>query len=172
MKNILIIGAGVIGLSIAYELSKKKFLEVTVIEKNKKFGLGNSSKNSEVIHSGVYYKKNSLKNILCVEGKKLIYNFCKKFKVRYRNTEKIFLACTKKEERHLYKLRDNSLKNGVKDIKIINQKQIKLLESYLKGTKALLSKSSGIFNTEDFMKKLFQLSKKNKVKFYFKKKKP
>ena len=76
MKNILIIGAGIIGLSVAYELSKsKKNFEVRVIEKNKKFGLGNSSKNSEVIHSGVYYKKNSLKNNFCVEGKKLIYNF-------------------------------------------------------------------------------------------------
>ena len=62
MTKILIIGAGIIGLSIAYEFSKKKRdFKIFVLEKNKKFGSGNSSQSSEVIHSGVYYKKNSLK---------------------------------------------------------------------------------------------------------------
>ena len=64
MKNIVVIGAGVVGLSIAYELSKKKKLNLFVLEKNKKIGLGNSIKNSNVIHSGVYYKSNSLKKSL------------------------------------------------------------------------------------------------------------
>ena len=67
MTKILIIGAGIVGLSIAYEFSKKKRnFKIFVLEKNKKFGSGNSSQSSEVIHSGVYYKKNSLKNVLCI----------------------------------------------------------------------------------------------------------
>ena len=61
MTNILIIGAGVVGISTAYELSKIKKNNIYIIEKNKNIGLENSSKNSEVIHSGVYYKRNSLK---------------------------------------------------------------------------------------------------------------
>ena len=61
MNTILIIGAGAIGLSVGYELSKRKNLNIYIVEKNKNVGLENSSKNSEVIHSGVYYKKNTLK---------------------------------------------------------------------------------------------------------------
>ena len=64
MKKVLIIGAGVIGLSISYELSKTNKFKITVLEKAKKIGLENTSKNSQVIHSGVYYKKNTLKNNL------------------------------------------------------------------------------------------------------------
>lgn len=171
MTKILIIGAGIIGLSIAYEFSKKKRdFKIFVLEKNKKFGSGNSSQSSEVIHSGVYYKKNSLKNVLCIQGKKLIYDFCKKYKIKYSRTEKIFLACSKKEEKYLNKLRENSLNNGVKDIKIIDKKKLKIMEPDLIGRKALLSKSAGIFDAKGFMKKLFQISKKNKVKFFFNKK--
>ena len=80
MKKILIIGAGVIGLSISYELSKMNKFKITILEKAKKIGLENTSKNSQVIHSGVYYKKNTLKNNLCIKGKNLIYKFCKKRK--------------------------------------------------------------------------------------------
>jgi|TARA_B100000959_G_C14970889_1_gene619638 L-2-hydroxyglutarate oxidase LhgO len=168
MTKILIIGAGIVGLSIAYELSrKKKNFKIFVLEKNKKIGFGNSRKNSEVIHSGIYYKKNSLKNVLCIQGKKLIYDFCKRYKIKYSRTEKFFLACSKKEEKYLNKLRENSLKNGVKDVKIIDKKKLKIMEPNLIGRKALLSKSSGIFDTVGFMKKLFQITKKNKVKFIF-----
>ena len=167
MKNLLIIGAGVIGMSIAYELSKKKKFKITVLEKNKRFGLENTSKNSQVIHSGVYYKKNSLKNVLCVKGKKLIYKFCKKHRIKNFRTGKLFLACSKKEENYLNILMKNAKKNGVKDVKIINQKELKLLEPNLYGNKALLSPSAGIFDVEAFIKKLFQISKKNDVSFKF-----
>ena len=73
--NITIIGAGVIGLAIAAELAKH-YDNIFVLEKHSKFGQETSSRNSEVIHSGVYYPTNSLKAKLCVEGKKLLYDYC------------------------------------------------------------------------------------------------
>ncbi len=167
MKKILVIGAGVVGLSVSYELSKSKKFNVTVLEKAKKIGLENTSKNSQVIHSGVYYKKNSLKNNLCIQGKKLIYKFCAKYKIKKKRTGKLFLACTKKEENYLNVLKKNAIKNGVKDIKIVTQKQLNRMEPKLKGSKALLSPSSGIFDVKGFVDKLFEISKKNKVNFYF-----
>ncbi len=168
MKSILIIGAGVIGLSIAHELSKTKKFKIVVIERSNSFGSGNTLKNSQVIHSGVYYKKNSLKNNLCLKGKKLIYEFCKKYKIKYLKTGKLFLACSKKEESYLKILKKNALKNGVKDVRIINQKELYKMEPFLNGNKALLSPSAGIFDVKAFVKKLFEISKRNKVNFNFK----
>ncbi len=167
MKKILIIGAGVIGLSISYELSKIKRFKITVLEKARNIGSKNTSKNSQVIHSGVYYKKDTLKNHLCIKGKNLIYKFCKKYKIRNIKTGKLFLACTKKEEEYLNVLKRNAIKNGVNDVKIIHQKRLNQMEPMLKGNKALLSPSAGIFDVKAFIKKLFQISKQNKVKFYF-----
>ena len=167
MKKILIIGSGVIGLSIAYELSKTKKFKITVLEKSKNIGSGNTLKNSQVIHSGVYYKKKSLKNTLCIQGKKLIYEFCNKYKIKNIKTGKLFLACSKKEESYLDILKKNSHKNGVKDVRIINQKELKDLEPSLNGRKALLSPSAGIFDVKAFIKKLFQISKKKNVTFKF-----
>jgi L-2-hydroxyglutarate oxidase LhgO len=171
MKKILIIGAGVIGLSIAYELSKIKKFKIIVLEKSKTVGSGNTFKNSEVIHSGVYYKKNSLKNTLCIEGKKLIYQFCRKFKIKYLKTGKLFLACSKKEVNYLNILKKNAIKNGVNDVKIINKDQLKSIGPFLNGNKALLSPSAGIFDVKAFIKKLFKISKKNDVIFKFNTKK-
>ena len=83
MKNhfkYTIIGAGIIGLAIAERLSRK-YDNILVIEKEKKFGLHTSSRNSEVLHSGFYYPENSLKAKLCVQGNNMMYSFCKKYRV-------------------------------------------------------------------------------------------
>lgn len=168
MKNILIIGAGVIGLSVAYELSKKKREYcIYVLEKNNKIGLENTIKNSQVIHSGVYYKKNSLKNYLCNEGKKLIYKFCIKNKIKHKKTEKLFVACTQKEKKYLALLKKNSIRNGVKDVRIVKKKELNILEPKISATEALLSPSSGVFDVKTFIKKLFIINKKKNVKFRF-----
>ncbi len=160
-----------IGLSVAYELSKKKKkYKIYVLEKNKNIGKENTSKNSQVIHSGVYYKKNTLKNSLCIEGKKLIYDFCKKYKIRYNKTGKLFVACTKREEKYLELLKKNSIKNGVKDVKMVNEKKLRILEPEIIGKKALLSPSAGIFDVNAFTKKLFSINKKRGVIFKFDKK--
>jgi len=79
--NITIIGSGIVGLSIAEYLSRF-YEDILVIEKEKTFGLHTSSRNSEVIHSGFYYPSNSLKAKLCVEGNKMMYDFCNQYKVQ------------------------------------------------------------------------------------------
>ena len=85
--DVLVIGAGVVGLSICYNLLKKN-LNVILLEKEKDFGLGISSRNTETIHAGIYYKKDSLKKELCIKGKELIYSFCKEFKIKYKKKRK------------------------------------------------------------------------------------
>ena len=168
MKNIAIIGAGVVGLSIAYQLSQNKKFRVFVLEKNKIFGLGNTIKNSQVIHSGIYYKKHTLKKKLAIKGNKLIYKFCKKNKIKCLKVGKLFVAKTLEEEKYLDILKKNALNNGIKDTKIINKNKLKIMEPNIIGNKALLSTSTGIFDVNSFINKLFQFCKKNNVKFKFK----
>ncbi len=167
MNNILIIGAGVVGISIAYELSKIKKNNIYIIEKNRNIGLENSSRNSEVIHSGVYYKRNSLKNKFCIEGKKLIYKFCKKHKIKYKKIGKIFVAQNKGEENYLKKIKSNAFFNKVRDVKILSKKDIRRIEPNLICSKGLISPSSGIFDSNKFIKTLYKLCKKKGVKFIF-----
>lgn len=81
--QIVIAGAGVVGLAIAMELSRSGY-SVLVIERNPSFGQETSSRNSEVIHSGIYYEKNSLKARLCVEGNELLYDWCIKNDVPHK----------------------------------------------------------------------------------------
>jgi L-2-hydroxyglutarate oxidase LhgO len=92
----VIIGAGVIGLAIAYSLAKRG-QEILIVEKNDTFGEETSSRNSEVIHAGIYYPTGSLKARLCVQGKELLYDFCRVNKIPFRKTGKMIVATTKSE---------------------------------------------------------------------------
>ena len=89
--DVVIIGAGVVGLSVSYYLSLNGY-SVVLIEQEDKFGKHTSSRNTEVIHAGIYYPLGSLKNKFCHRGKKLIYEFCEKFNVKYNKRGKIFIA--------------------------------------------------------------------------------
>ncbi|MDA9650964.1 FAD-dependent oxidoreductase [Candidatus Pelagibacter sp.] len=162
--DILIIGAGVIGLSIAYFLSFKK-KKILLVEKNKKIGKENSSLNSAVVHAGIYYKKNSMKSKFTIEGRKLLQNFCKKNKIKYKVVGKLFI-CNKKDKYLLDKILKQGKKNNIKNLKIINKNQINKLEPNLIADYALYSKSSAIFDVDKFVdvikKKI--LKKKTKIK--------
>ncbi len=94
--EITIIGAGVVGLAIAEKLSKE-YKNVYLIEKHSTFGQETSSRNSEVIHAGIYYTKDSLKARLCLEGKTLLYDYCKKYDVPFRNCGKLIVATSEEE---------------------------------------------------------------------------
>ena len=89
--DLVVIGAGVVGLAVSYSFSMKG-KDVILIEKEKQFGTGVSSRNTEVIHAGVYYTKGSLKNTLCLRGKELLYEFCKKHSVKHKRIGKLFIA--------------------------------------------------------------------------------
>ena len=151
--GITIVGAGVIGLSIASELSKS-CKDILVLERNSSFGQEISSRNSEVIHAGIHYPKDSLKAKTCIEGKKLTYEFCLKNNVAHKRIEKLIVAVKDSEIVDLEDLLKQGLENGVRDLRLINEKEIKKLEPGIKAIAAIHSPSSGIMDTHGFMKNL------------------
>ncbi|MFC2104819.1 NAD(P)/FAD-dependent oxidoreductase [Bacteroidota bacterium] len=151
--EITIIGAGVIGLAVAAKLSESN-KNVFVIERNKTFGQETSSRNSEVIHAGIYYPQNSLKANLCVEGKKQLYDFCKKYEVPFNNCGKLIVATSEEEILLLEDLKQKAINNGVDDIRFLNQNEIHQLEPNINSVAALISPSTGIVDSYTIMKQL------------------
>src|SRR5512137_1905189 len=106
-SEITIIGAGVVGLAIAEKVSEK-YRDVFLIEKHLTFGQETSSRNSEVIHAGIYYTNGSLKARLCLEGKNLLYDYCKKNDVPFNNCGKLIVATSEQEISVLEGIRKNA----------------------------------------------------------------
>lgn len=162
--DVVVIGAGVVGLAIAARLAEKRY-SVILLEKESKFGTGISSRNSEVIHGGIYYKTDSLKASLCLRGKALLYDHCKKYNVAHKKVGKLFLAVGSDEISRLEQTQSQSKLNGVEDLLELDQKQLHQLEPELFGTAALLSPSSGIIDSHGLMKSLLGLAEGNKAVF-------
>jgi glycerol-3-phosphate dehydrogenase len=158
--NILIIGGGVIGCSIARAVSQK-WQDVFLLEQNPRVGMATSTRNSGVIHSGIYYPKDSLKAKLCVEGNELSYEFCEKYKVPYRKTGKLVVAANKAEEPELEKLVQKGITNGVKGLKIVGAKEIQAREPHIRGTAAIDVPSTGILSAEDLVRTHARLAADN-----------
>lgn len=158
--KILIIGAGVIGLSIAYELSKN-YEDVVVIDKEETFGRHTSSRNSEVIHSGIYYPRNSLKAKFCLEGNSLLYQFAKENEIPFRNTKKIIVATKQSEIKEIEKLMGNGKINNVQGIEFLSQEECYKLEPQIRAIAGLYVPSTGIIDSHSLMKKLEYLIEEN-----------
>ena len=139
-------GAGVIGLAISRALSKSKHLDILVLESQSVVGGGNSSRNSEVIHAGLYYRAGSLKSNFCVSGKKLLRDYLISRNIKHSICGKIVVASTKEE---LTKLDDYfrcSHENGATETKLISQKDVSLLEPKVNCLGALWSPFTGKFD--------------------------
>lgn len=149
--DITIIGAGVVGLAIAETVSAE-CKNVFLVEKHPSFGQETSSRNSEVIHAGIYYTKDSLKARLCVEGKKLLYDYCKKHGVPYKNCGKLIVATSGEEISVIEGIRLTAMKNGVDDLVVLEREQIAEMEPNIFALKALYSPSTGIIDTHSLMK--------------------
>jgi L-2-hydroxyglutarate oxidase LhgO len=149
--EITIIGAGVIGLAIAEQVSGEH-KNVFLIEKHLSFGQETSSRNSEVIHAGIYYTRNSLKAKLCVEGKLLLYDYCKKYEVPFRNCGKLIVATSEKEIDIIEGIRQTAIRNGVNDLVMFGKEQIAELEPNIFAVKAIYSPSTGIVDSHSLMK--------------------
>ncbi|MCE5347848.1 MAG: NAD(P)/FAD-dependent oxidoreductase [Bacteroidales bacterium] len=150
--DITIIGAGVIGLAIAETLTGN-YQNVFLIEKHPTFGQETSSRNSEVIHAGIYYTKNSLKARLCVEGKRLLYDYCKKYDVPFKNCGKLIVATSEEEIPVIKSIRNTAMNNGVDDLILLEPEQIAGLEPNIFALKALFSPSTGIVDSHSLMKR-------------------
>lgn len=163
--DVVVIGGGVVGLSIAY-FSSKKF-NVLLIERHPSYGWEASSRNSEVIHSGIYYPPNSLKAKLCVEGNKSLYDWCEKNRIPYKKTGKIIVASESEEIYYLEKLFKNAYANGVEQVELLDKQDIKKLEKNVLALAGLWVKSTGIFDSHKFMDSLYCLANANGCCFAF-----
>jgi L-2-hydroxyglutarate oxidase LhgO len=146
----VVVGAGVIGLSIARALAARG-LEVLVLESEPGIGQGISSRNSEVIHAGLYYAPGSLKARLCVVGRRALYRYCAERSVPHRRCGKLVVATTPDEDAAVQALYERAQANGVEDIALIGQTHLKMLEPEIQGTSALLSTTTGIVDGHALM---------------------
>ncbi|MDP2905438.1 MAG: NAD(P)/FAD-dependent oxidoreductase [Candidatus Omnitrophota bacterium] len=151
--EITVVGAGVVGLAVALELSKDH-KDIYIIEAEDSFGRSTSSRNSEVIHAGIYYPKDSLKARTCTEGRRLLYDFCAENQVAYRKTGKLIVAVNDAEAKDLAGLLRNGRDNGVDDLKLLSREQIKELEPNIQAKAAIFSPSTGIVDSHGLMKTL------------------
>src|SRR3990172_2527324 len=125
--NITIIGAGVVGLAIAAELSTR-YENIVVVEKHKTFGQETSSRNSEVIHSGIYYPEKSLKTSLCVAGAAMLYEICEKHAIPHKKIGKLIVATEELEVPILEDLLKKGQKNAVQGLKLLDKEETRDLE--------------------------------------------
>jgi glycerol-3-phosphate dehydrogenase len=149
--NILIIGGGVAGCAIAAEVSKR-WPDVFVVEQFPRVGMATSTRNSGVIHSGIYYSPGSLKARHCLEGNRLTFAFCEKHSVAHRHTGKLVVAADAREQIELEKLYLRGQKNGVKDLRLIGPSEIRAREPHIAGVAALDVPSTGIVSAEELVR--------------------
>ena len=147
--EVTVIGGGVVGLSIARELSLSG-KKVLVIEKNSSFGQENSSRNSGVIHAGIYYPHYSFKNKFCAAGNVSLYSYAKERGIGFSNCGKIIVATSKEEEKKLNQIILNAERNGL-ILEKLSQRHLKELEPELVGEIGLLSRTTGIIDIHDLM---------------------
>ncbi|HET7543359.1 MAG TPA: NAD(P)/FAD-dependent oxidoreductase [Polyangiaceae bacterium] len=147
------IGGGVVGLSIARALSLAG-REVTLLEAEARLGSHSSSRNSEVIHAGIYYATGSLKARLCVAGRHALYEYCEREEVAHERLGKIIVASRDEELPVLEKLKAQAEANGVHDLTWLDRADIAELEPAVSATRGLLSPSTGIIDSHGFMSKL------------------
>ena len=127
--DVTIIGAGVVGLAIAARIAKSG-KKVLVLETNDGIGQITSSRNSGVIHAGIYYPQNSLKAQTCVEGKELLYDYVKRHKIPYKNLGKFIVSFASQIDR-LQILMQKGINNGVSDLILLEKKEMQQYISHL-----------------------------------------
>ena len=147
----VIIGGGVVGCAIA-RLVSERWTDVFLLEALPKLGMVSSTRNSGVIHSGIYYTPGSLKARHCVQGNRLTYEFCANHAVPHRNIGKIVVASNPSEAEHLPALMNNGMANGVEGLRIIDRNQIREREPHVEGYQAIEVPSTGIVSSEDLVK--------------------
>lgn len=143
----VVIGGGVVGLAVARALALAG-IETLLVEKEGRFGTATSSRNSGVIHSGIYYPKDSLKARLCVEGRDRLYAYAAEKGVPVRRCGKIIVATTEAEIATLENLSRRAIANGVTDLAFLSAPEASALEPDVAAAVALLSPSTGIIDTQ------------------------
>ncbi len=145
-----VIGAGVVGLAVARTMAMAG-REVIILEAADAIGTGASSRNSEVIHAGIYYPAGSVKALTCVEGKHRLYEYCESHGVAHRKCQKLIVATDSDQLDTLEGIRRNAAENGVTDLTWIERPALREMEPALRAAAALLSPSTGIIDSHGLM---------------------
>ena len=166
--DVAIVGGGIVGLATAYKLQLKyPKLCLAVVEKEDSLAFHQTGRNSGVIHSGLYYKPNSLKAKNCVNGRKQLVEFAQNNNIDYDVCGKIVLATNKREAKKVLQLKINGEKNGLKDLKILDSNELKEIEPNAVGKSALYVPESGIIDykqtTKKFAEKITSINNKSKI---------
>lgn len=151
--DVAIIGAGVVGLAVAARVCDGK-RRVVILEKNDTFGRETSSRNSQVIHSGLYYPTDSLKAKLCVQGNGILYSFCRQHGIGHRRVGKLVVAADHSELQALHLLARQGRANDVPGIGLLAGPEIGQLERCVRGVAGLLAPSTGIVDAHALMRVL------------------
>lgn len=146
----VVIGAGVVGLACARALALQG-MDVIIIEANYAIGMETSSRNSEVIHSGIYYPTGSLKARTCIKGRNMLYDYCKTRNIAHKKTGKLIVATTPEEYAEIELLLIKGKENGVSDLELLTREQTLAMEPKLNCVGALWSPSTGIVDSHSVM---------------------
>jgi L-2-hydroxyglutarate oxidase LhgO len=149
----VVIGAGVVGLACARELAARG-REVVLIERHERFGVETSSRNSEVVHAGIYYPAGSLKARLCARGNRSLYAWCESHGVPHARLGKLIVATAPEEEPKLEQILEQATDNGVASLRPLTSTEARDLEPHVRTTHALWSPDTGIVDSHQLMARL------------------
>ncbi len=166
--DLTIIGAGIVGLSVGYNLIKERpGLKIAILEKEDEVAKHQTGRNSGVIHSGIYYKPGSSKAINCKKGYELLLKFCQEHDIEHDICGKLIVASNEEEEDALQSIYQRGIENGLTGLAILNAEQIREIEPHVNGTKGILVPQAGIVNYRQVAKQLEKLLKEAGVDFFF-----
>ncbi len=158
--DVAIVGGGIVGLATAYHLcNANEDIKVVVVEKEDSLAKHQTGNNSGVIHSGIYYKPGSLKAENCINGYKMLLEFCDQHNIPYELCGKLIVAIDESELQRLRFLFDRGRENGLEDLELLNKEQLKEIEPHLNGIQAIKVPQTGIINYKQVCEKLAELIK-------------
>ncbi len=156
--DIIVIGAGIVGLASALKiLEKNPSLKILILEKESSVARHQTGNNSGVIHSGIYYKPGSLKATNCINGYKMLLDFCDRNDVKYEICGKIIVATSEKEIPYMKNLYDRGVKNGLTGLKLLEREEVREIEPHVECKGAIKVPQTGIINYTDVCNKYLEL---------------
>ena len=148
--DVVVAGAGVVGIAVARALAQAG-REVVVLDAAEGIGTGTSSRNSEVIHAGIYYPKDSLMARFCVQGRRMLYAFCAERGVAHSKCGKLIVATSLAENEMLAGIKGRAEANGVEGMHLLSAAQARAMEPNLHCTAALFSPTTGVVDSHAYM---------------------
>ena len=166
--NVIVIGAGIIGLATAYNISESyPDLKLLVIEKEEDVCKHQTGNNSGVIHSGIYYKPGSLKAVNCRRGYNSLIKFCDQYKIKYDLCGKVIVATNESQLQSLNNIYERGVQNGLENLRIISAGELKEIEPHTNGIKAIKVPQTGIIDFTDVGLKLREILESRNCDFIF-----